>query len=149
MKLFMKKDPNDYIIIIGCGRLGGSLADSLSDQDRNVIVIDQNKDSFRKLSPSFGGLTLTGDATDIDVLHEAEIEKASVVISVTNNDNTNIMIAQMAKELFKKEHVIARLYDPELECVYHELNIDTICPAILSIKEVNKLLDSSEKEENK
>jgi len=55
----------------------------------------------------------------------------------------------MAKELFKKQRIIARLYDPELECVYHELNIDTICPAVLSIKEVSKLLGNSEKEENK
>jgi len=81
-------------------------------------------------------------------IKEGDIVKGKV-ISVTNDDNTNIMIAQMAKELFKKQRIIARLYDPELECVYHELNIDTICPAVLSIKEVSKLLGNSEKEENK
>ncbi|MDF2520377.1 MAG: TrkA-N domain protein [Clostridia bacterium] len=148
MKLFTQKKSDDYIVIIGCGRLGASLANTLSEQDGNVLVIDNDKDSFRKLSPSFGGLTLTGDATDADVLQEAQIEKATVVISVTNNDNTNIMIAQMAKELFKKERVIARLYDPELECVCQEFGIDTICPAVLSIKRISNLLDSAGREEN-
>lgn len=143
MKQFANKKSDDYTIIIGCGRLGASLANELSDKDGNVLIIDRNKGSFRKLSPSFGGLTLTGDATDIDVLHEAQIEKATVVISVTDNDNTNIMVAQMAKGLFKKERVIVRLYDPERECVYSELDIDTICPVVLSIKEVSKLLNTT------
>ncbi|WP_069999042.1 potassium channel family protein [Cellulosilyticum sp. I15G10I2] len=148
MKLFTQKKTSDYTIIIGCGRLGASLANDLSDRGGDVLIIDRNKDSFRKLSPSFGGLTLTGDAADIDILHEAQVEKATVVILVTDNDNTNIMIAQMAKKIFKKERVIARLYDPELKCVYYEFGIDTISPAVLSIKEINRLLNNTEKEEH-
>jgi len=140
MKELTNKKSNSLTIIAGCGRLGASFANTLSDQEENVLVIDRDKDSFRKLSPSFGGLTLAGDATDIDVLHEAQIEKASVVIAVTDNDNTNIMIAQMAKELFKKERVIARLNDPDKECVYYNSGIDTICPVVLSIKEISKLI---------
>ncbi len=140
MKILKNEKSSNYSIIIGCGRLGASLANTLSDREENVLVIDRDKDSFRKLSPSFGGLTLTGDATDIDVLHAAQIENATVVISVTDNDNTNIMVSQMAKELFKKEHVIARLYDPEKGCVYGESGIDTICPVLLSINEISKLL---------
>lgn len=146
MKLFEEKEKGDYTMIIGCGRLGASLAGELSDEERDVLVIDRNKDSFRKLSPSFGGITLTGDATDIDVLREAQMEKATAVVVVTDNDNTNIMIAQMAKELFKNERVIARLYDPERDYVYREFGIDTICPAALSAKEINKLLPGNEKE---
>lgn len=148
MKLFTHKKLNGYTIIIGCGRLGASLANDLSEQGGEVLIIDRNKDSFRKLSSSFGGLTLTGDATDIDVLRESQIEKAAAVISVTDNDNTNIMVAQISKVLFNKEHVIARLYDPELKCVYQEFGIDTISPAVLSIKEINNLLNHNEKEEN-
>ncbi|HBL83984.1 MAG: potassium transporter TrkA [Clostridiales bacterium GWF2_38_85] len=141
-----KKD-RDYTIIIGCGRLGTGLADSLSDRGGNVLVIDNDKDAFRKLPPSYGGLTLIGDATDIDVLHEAQIKNANAVVCVTNNDNTNIMIAQIAKELFKIEHVIARLYDPERECVYREFGIATICPAVLSANEIRKLLGNAKKED--
>lgn len=128
-------------LIIGCGRLGASIANSLSNKNRNVTIIDINKESFRKLSPSFGGLALDGDATNIDILMQAQIKESNTVLTVTDNDNTNIMIAQMAKEIFSVEKVIARLYDPDRECVYKEFNIDTILPATLSINEVNKVLD--------
>jgi len=147
MKLFTSKKNRGHIIIIGCGRLGANLANTLSDDEKSIVIIDKNKDSFRKLSSSFGGIILTGDATEISVLSEAEIEKATAVISVTNNDNTNIMVAQLAKELFQIGQVVARLYDPERECVYREFNIDTICPAVLSTKEIDKLLDASEEME--
>lgn len=148
MKLFnIKKENSDYVIIIGCGRLGANIANTLSDQGGNVLVIDKKEDSFRKLSPSFGGLTLTGDATDFDVLEEAQVSKASVIVAVTNNDNTNIMVAQIAREVFKIQHVIARLYDPDRECVYQELAIDTICPAVLSAKEIDKFLSKIRQDE--
>ena len=143
---FIHKKNDDYTIIAGCGRLGANLANTLSDSGKSVIIIDKNPDAFRKLSPSFGGIVMTGDATEMAVLHNAEIEKATSVISVTNNDNTNIMIAQLAKELFCIGQVIARLYDPEMECVYHEFGIATICPAILSAKEIDKLLGIPEEE---
>lgn len=141
MVIYKSREHNDYTIIIGCGRLGASLAASLSNRKKNVSIIDKNKEAFRKLSPSFGGLTLEGDATYIDILKEAEIDKSTVVILVTNNDNTNIMIAQMVKELFGIKTVIARLYDPERECVYKEFNIDTICPSILSANKIDELLN--------
>ncbi|MPM51255.1 Glutathione-regulated potassium-efflux system protein KefC [bioreactor metagenome] len=154
MELLMdKKADEDYTIVIGCGRLGANLANTLSDAGGNVLIIDKNKDAFRKLSPSFGGLSITGDATDLDVLQEAQISKASVVVAVSNSDNANIMVAQIARELFHIRRVIARLYDPERECVYGEFGIDTICPAVLSAKEIDKILaetslskDSSQEE---
>lgn len=150
MELFRKRKANDnYTIIIGCGRLGANIANSLSDEDGNVLVIDKNKEAFRKLSPSFGGLTITGDATDLDVLQEAQINKAETLVAVTNNDNANIMVSQMARELYKTHHIIARLYDPDRECVYQELSIDTICPATLSAKEVDKLLSKTTDIEDK
>jgi len=144
MKLLMdKKADENYTIVIGCGRLGTNLANTLSDQGGNVLIIDKSKDAFRKLSPSFGGLSITGDATDLDVLQDAQIDKASVVVAVTNSDNANIMVAQIARELFQIKRVIARLYDPERECVYREFGIDTICPAILSAKEIDKILSET------
>lgn len=147
MKSIINKKNNGYIVIAGCGRLGANLANTLSDGGKNVIIIDKNPDAFRKLSPSFGGIVMTGDATEILVLNNAEIEKATAVISVTNNDNTNIMVAQLAKEEFNIGQVIARLYDPECECVYREFGIETICPAVLSVKEIDKLLGVSELED--
>lgn len=140
LNFFEKKNKDDYIIIIGCGRLGANLANTLSDNDGNVLIMDSSKDSFRRLSQSFGGLSVVGNGTDLNDLQDARIEKASAVIAVTNYDNTNIMIAQLARDMFHVKKVIARLYDPERESVYQELGIDTICPAILSTKEVDKLL---------
>ena len=143
MNLMQKK--NDYIIIIGCGRLGANLANTLSDDNGNVLIMDTTKDSFRRLSSDFGGLSMVGNGTDLDALHNAQIEKASAVIAVTNDDNTNIMIVQLAREMFHVSRVIARLYDPDRESVYQELGIDTICPAILSAKEVGNLLEHCER----
>ncbi len=145
MKIQLNKQKNEnYTIIIGCGRLGANLANTLSDNGEDVLIIDKNKEAFRKLSPAFGGLSLNGDATDLDVLQEAQINNATTVIAVTNNDNANILVAQVAREMFHIERVIARLYDPEREYVYHEFGIATICPAILSVKEIDKILYKQE-----
>ncbi len=130
-----------YTIIAGCGRLGANLANTLSEEGKNVLILDRNKEAFRKLSPSFGGLTLEGDGTDLEVLKQADITGADAVIAVTNNDSTNIMIAQLAKEYFAVGRVISRLYDPERECVYRELGIDNICPTVLSANEIDRLLE--------
>ena len=145
MKLFEPRKPDDYIIIVGCGRLGANLANTLSDNEGNVLIMDTCKDSFRRLSSSFGGLSVVGSGTDLDDLENAQIEKASAVIAVTNDDNTNIMVAQLARDMFHVERVIARLYDPDRETVYQEFGIDTICPAVLSAKEVDKLLEKCDR----
>lgn len=140
----MKREKNQlsgYSVIIGCGRLGASLANDLSDENKDVIIVDRDKSAFRKLSPSYGGLTLIGDATDLDILIEAGIEKASLVIVVTNNDNTNIMISQISKKQFKVEKVITRLYDPERTFVYDDQEIKTISPLILSTNKIKKLIN--------
>ena len=132
----------DYTIIVGCGRLGASLANTLSNKGENVLVIDKTNDSFRRLAASYGGLTVIGCGTEFDKLREAQIDRASAVISVTNDDNTNIMVALIAREIFNVKKVIARLHDPECEIVYQELGIETICPAVLSAKEIDKLLEN-------
>ena len=88
--------------------------------------------AFRKLDAAYGGLTLVGDATDVAVLRSAQIERADTVVSVTNDDNTNIMVAQIACNLYHIPNVVCRLYDPEREVVYREFGIDTICPTVLS-----------------
>lgn len=139
MNLFENK--KKYIIIIGCGRLGANLANTISDDEGDVLIMDTKKSSFRRLASNFGGLSVVGNGTDLDALKDADISRASAVIAVTNHDNTNIMIAQIARDLFHIDKVIARLYDPERESVYQALGIKTICPAILSTKEVDKMLD--------
>ena len=140
MKIFDSNKKNDYTIIIGCGRLGANLANTLSNEGENVLIMDKCKDSFRRLASNYGGLSVVGNGLEFHQLKEAQINRASAVIAVTNDDNTNIMAAQIAREMFNVKKVIARLYDPECEVVYQELGIDTICPAVLSAKEIDKLL---------
>ncbi|MCI6886442.1 MAG: TrkA family potassium uptake protein [Lachnospiraceae bacterium] len=141
MTLFKNKKQSSYTVIIGCGRLGANLANTLSEEGENVLILDEDKDSFRKLSSSFGGLAVEGDGTELDTLKAADVQRADTVVAVTNNDNVNIMIAQIAKECFSVKRVISRLFDPERECVYQELGIDTICPAVLSANEIDKILN--------
>ena len=73
-------------------------------------------------------------------LSRVTAEKADCLILVTDNDNINIMICQMAESLFHTEKIVCRLYDPEKECIYRETGIETICPAVLSAREIEKLL---------
>lgn len=143
MGLFKKNKATDYTIIIGCGRLGATLANTLSDRGKDVLIMDKRKESFRKLAPNFGGLSIVGNGMDFESLHEAGIEKADVVVVVTNDDNANVMIAQLAKNIFKVNSVIARLYDPEREYIYKEFGIETICPAVLSAKDIDQVLKRS------
>ena len=131
---------NKNVLIIGCGRLGASIANTFSDKNMSVTIIDIQNDSFRKLSPSFLGLLMEGDGMDMDILEEANIRKADVVIVVTDNDNINILVSQIAKNIFEVEEVIIRLYDHEKECVCRDSNINTIFPALLSSSEVDKIL---------
>lgn len=142
MKLFgTGRNRNNYTIIVGCGRLGANLANTLSAGGASVLIIDSSAEAFRKLSPSFGGITLVGDGAELHILDDADVKHAEAVVAVTNSDNTNILVAQIAREFFHVPHVIARLYDPDRECVYHEFGIDTICPAVLSAKEIDKILN--------
>lgn len=142
----MIKNKERYIIIVGCGRLGSHLANSLSKAEQSVVIIDQDKASFRKLDNSFSGFKLEADAIEIDTLENAKINRADVVVTATNDDNTNIMIAQIAKKIYNVPHVIARLAEPSRKEVYQELEIETICPTILSAEEFKKIIVQEERE---
>ena len=129
MNFFKTHKKDDYIIIVGCGRLGATLANTLSDNNGNVLIMDTENSSFRRLASNFGGLSIIGNGMDLDDLKNAQIKKASAVIAVTNHDNTNIMAAQLARDLFHVNKVIARLYDPERESVY-EVNYTIKCNSL-------------------
>lgn len=141
MKLFYKLHNAEYIIIAGCGRLGAGLAKRLSLQKKNVIVIDEKEDAFRKLPSSYSGLTMCADVKDITKLEETGIKQADIFITVTDNDNINIMAAQMAKEIYKVEHVLTRIYDEEKLVLLKNSGIETFCPTELSEKEINRFMN--------
>ena len=130
-----------YTVVVGCGRLGAGIADTLYDEGEDVVVVDKDKDSFRKLSSSFGVLSVEGNGMDLDILDSVELKRADTLIAVTDNDNVNIMISQLAKEVFNVRKVIARLSDPQRSCIYQDFGIETICPSVLSERQVDLILN--------
>ncbi len=120
-----------YIIIVGCGRVGSELARLLSCEGHNVVMIDKNPTAFERLGGGFNGLSLTGNAFDIDLLKSAGIEKADVLCALTNGDNTNLVIAQIAKKIFKVTKVLTRIYDPSRAHIYKSLGLDVISGTLL------------------
>lgn len=140
----MKKDDYNNFLVAGCSRFGANIASTLSAKGKNVVVLDSNNLSFRKLSPDYNGFTITADATDIDELMKAGIVKADVVVAATNDDNTNIMVTEIASKIYNVPKVISRLYDPEKEIVLQDFNIQIIYPSRLSMYEFEKLLDGAE-----
>lgn len=111
---------------MGCGRVGSSLAEILDAQGHSIAVVDQEAAAFRRLSPSFGGRTVTGVGFDREVLGEAGIEQASAFAAVSSGDNSNILAARVARETFGVENVVARIYDPRRAEVYQRLGIPTV-----------------------
>ena len=128
------------LVILGCGRIGSTLARSMSKEGHRVAIIDRKSDAFRRLGPDFGGQMVVGNGIDDAVLKKAGIEQADAFVAVTNGDNTNIMSVQIAKERFKVPKVSARIYDPIRACAYRELGIETICTTIIGAKLIKDLL---------
>lgn len=116
-----------HVIVVGCGRVGSEVALKLvSSSEHSVIVIDRRLEAFRRLGESFAGTTMVGVGFDRDVLTEAGITPDCAVAAVTSGDNSNILIARVARETFGVRHVVARIYDPRRASIYERLGIATV-----------------------
>ena len=131
------------VVILGCGRVGATLASQMDKAGHSIAVIDSNSDSFQRLDPDFQGDRLIGNGVDEDVLRRAGIDRADALIAVTNGDNRNIMASQIAKEIFHVQRVVCRIYDPIRHSTYRDLGIETICPTIMGVDTLLKLLQST------
>jgi trk system potassium uptake protein len=119
------------VVILGCGRVGATLATQLDKAGHNVTVIDNNNDAFQRLEASFQGETVLGNGVEHQVLKRAGIEGADAFAAVTNGDNRNIMASQVAQEIFHVKKVICRIYDPLRQEIYDKIGLETICPTII------------------
>ena len=115
------------VVIVGCGRVGSTLARELDGAGHDVTIIDERVGAFSRLGEDFGGEMVVGTGIDESVLRKAGIEDADCFASVTNGDNRNIMAAQVAKVVFNVPRVITRIYDPIREQTYREFGMETIC----------------------
>lgn len=128
------------LLIIGCGRVGATLANIMNKSGHTVTVIDLNSDAFERLGADFEGTTIVGDGTDEDVLIRAGIEEADAFAAVTNGDNRNILAAQIAKYTFAVDKVICRIYDPIRQETYNALGLESISPTVVGAKLIKTAL---------
>jgi trk/ktr system potassium uptake protein len=115
-----------HVVIMGCGRVGSTLARALEDRGHTVAVIDSNPDAFRRLGPGFSGEKVNGYGFDQKVLEAAGIQNAGAFAAVSSGDNSNIISARVAREMFGIDNVVARIYDPGRAEVYQRLGIATV-----------------------
>jgi trk system potassium uptake protein TrkA len=115
-----------HVIVVGCGRVGSEVALSLASTEHDVVVIDRRLEAFRRLGDGFAGTTMVGVGFDRDVLTAAGITPDCAVAAVTSGDNSNILIARVARETFGVKHVVARIYDPRRASIYERLGIATV-----------------------
>ncbi|GAA1339542.1 potassium channel family protein [Arthrobacter roseus] len=125
-----------HFVIMGCGRVGATLAHTLEDSGHSVAIIDQNERAFNRLRASFCGQTVTGVGFDRDTLREADIVNAYAFAAVSSGDNSNILATRVARETFHVPHVVARIYDPGRAEIYQRLGIPTVAAVRWSADQV-------------
>ena len=133
-----------HAIIGGCGRVGAQLAERLSSEGHDVVVVDQNPASFDRLGTGFNGDTLLGDFTDRETLVRAGIQRAEAVVAVTSYDNVNLMAVQIAQILFSVPRTVARLFNPAREESYRKMGVHYVSGTRLVAKAIlNEIRDEA------
>jgi trk system potassium uptake protein len=133
-----------HAIIGGCGRVGAQLAERLSSEGHDVVVVDQNAAAFDRLGTGFNGDTLLGDFTDRETLVRAGIQRAEAVVAVTSYDNVNLMAVQIAQILFSVPRTVARLFNPAREESYRKMGVHYVSGTRLVAKAIlNEIRDEA------
>ena len=128
------------ILIVGCGKVGSRLAGVLSREGHDVSIVDREEANFALLPDDFGGVQTLGIPIDQDVLRRAGIESCDALAAVSADDNVNIMVSELAREIFHVPAVVARIYDPSREDVFSHFGLQTVCPTNLTVDAVESAL---------
>ncbi len=134
------------ILVIGCGRVGANLAAELSKRGHDVSVLARTQAELDNLSDDYGGISFTGVPFDNDNLMQAGIASCDAVCAVTNDDDINIMVAQLAQEIYRIPMVITRILDPQKEDIYTAFGLKSVCPTKLTIDALITSLDEFDDE---
>jgi trk system potassium uptake protein len=121
------------VIVIGCGRVGSSIALQLDREGWDVVAVDEKEEALGRLGAHWGGGFIVGHGMDIDVLRQAGIDDADAVVVSTNGDNTNLVIGQVAQKRFDIQCVVVRVLDPARADFYRQLGLRTVCPTKTAI----------------
>jgi trk system potassium uptake protein TrkA len=135
------------VCIMGCGRVGATLAAALSEGGDEVIILDVDPAAFRFLPDDFVGTKVVGNGIDLDVLRKLGVENMDVFVSATRGDNRNVMAAQIAKHIFGVPVVASRVFDPLREEMYRNLGLRTINPTRVQAMRLRRIIEAQSDEE--
>lgn len=130
-----------YIVIVGCGRIGGMLASELSNEGHSVVIIDRDASKIESLGSGFNGIRIKGIEYDYDVLESAGIKEADLFYAMSADDNINLVASQVAGQIFGVKRVVARVSEPSKQFLYDQLGIQSICPTTLMVQMSKSCLD--------
>lgn len=130
--------------MIGCGRVGSSVAHELRQEGWDVVAIDEKEEALGRLGENWDGGFVVGQAIDTSVLRRAGIEEADAVVVSTDGDNTNIVVAQVVQKRFGVGCVVTRILDPNRAAFYAAQGIQTFCPTSLAIAALTEAVRSCE-----
>ena len=128
------------VIILGCGRIGAELASLLDKDGHDVIVIDPNVETFRRLPTGFTGTILAGDGLDTEMLRRAGVEQCDAFIALTDGDNHNIMATEIARNLYNVPTVISQIKDPLRSEAFDALGIESVSPTVIGADRIRELI---------
>jgi trk system potassium uptake protein len=131
-------------LVIGCGRVGSSIALLLQREGWDVAVLDENEDALSRLGEHWPGAFIVGHGMDTDLLRQAGIEEADAVVVATDGDNTNIVIGQVAQKRFGVDCVVVRVLDPARAKFFRERGMRTVCPTEVAIDELTEAVRACE-----
>src|SRR5881275_3210918 len=131
-------------LVIGCGRVGSSIALQLVDEGWDVTAVDEKEEALGRLGDHWSGGFVLGHGMDIEVLREAGIEEADAVVVATDGDNTNIVIGQVAQQRFDNQCVVVRLLDPARAEFYRQRGLRIVCPTETAIEVLTDAVRSCE-----
>jgi trk system potassium uptake protein TrkA len=129
-----------HVIVMGCGRVGAGTAERLDSEGNSVCVIDKNPKARLRLSRRYSGQFLAGIGFSKRVLEAANIKEADAFIAVTSGDNSNIVGARTARDIYRVPKVVARIYDPRRADIYRDLGITTVASVRWTVNEIHQLL---------
>ena len=128
------------LIVIGCGRVGSALAIRLTGEGHDVRVVDRNPTSRRLLPASFTGSWHQGNGYNRAILEGAGVREIDAFVAVTSGDNTNIVAARTAKDVYRVPIVVARIYDPKRADIYRQLGIPTVASVVWTVGQIHQML---------
>lgn len=127
-----------FIIVIGAGKMGYNLTKLLLAEGHEVLLVERDRNRYNELSAEHGDVVFLGDASESDVLKQIGTNRANVVVAVTGDDDTNLVICQMAKIMYMTERTIARISNPKNEDIFNALGVDNI---VNTTQVINSLIE--------